>query len=256
MLKIGMLIIKIEMITLFIWAIIVSGALGQLENNLNWHTRQLDERGGRYQVEWLVDWVGERITFNVTCATRGYVGFGLARNSKMEGADIVIGGVNGDGTPYFGDYHALGEQRPVLDGKQDWVLKGAGETETHTFLSFSRGFESCDGEDIGIGDDSLYILWAFGERDWDEGEGGSGGGYHFEKRGSSIAYLRDPDMTPGEMRDGQGVGDGIQVWRIREQVRIPGKRTTYWCNIKKFTAPRPGKYHIVGVAGYKIFFKC
>lgn len=105
---------------------------------------------GKYILEWQVNQAKEIITFNVTVETRGYVGFGLSGNGKMTGADIVIGGVMPSGSWYFKDRHAVANQLPKLDSKQDWTLHEARESNTHTFLSFSRDFDTCDSEDYPI----------------------------------------------------------------------------------------------------------
>lgn len=217
-----------------------------VDNNPYRHVETLDSRG-RYVLEWMVDWEQERVVFNVTVATRGYVGFGLSRRGKMEGADIVIGGVSDHGIPYFTDRHAIGNQQPIIDLKQDWMLHSAWQSTTHTFLSFSRAFDTCDEHDIPINDDTVALMWAYGERD-------DTIGYHFENRGSKYIYLRDPDLTPRALQDtsrntyrDKRFGNGVNTWTIREVFNIPPKRTTYWCNIKKFSPPTPGKHHIIGV---------
>lgn len=217
-----------------------------VDSNPYRHTEVLDPRG-RYNLEWLVDWEREQIIFNVTAATRGYVAFGLSQRPTMTGADIIIGGVNANGRPYFTDRHAVGNQEPVLDANQDWVLLSARENSSHTFLQFSRPFDTCDDQDVPISDDTLAILWAFGETD-DTAE------YHYRNRGTKFVYLRDPDLTPRRIleahRNNQTIsrfGSNVSVWTIREIFNIPSKRTTYWCNIKKFAAPKPGKHQIIGV---------
>lgn len=64
------------------------------------HREVLDPQG-KYLLEWRPDFGQRRVYFNVTVQTLGYVGFGLSRNGKMSGADIVIGGVEKDGKSYF-----------------------------------------------------------------------------------------------------------------------------------------------------------
>lgn len=60
--------------------------------------------GGRYVLDWMADIEHQRVIFNVTAQTNGYVGFGLSRSGKMSGADIVIGGV-ANGKSYFSVSH-------------------------------------------------------------------------------------------------------------------------------------------------------
>lgn len=79
-----------------------------------WRRELLNDRE-QYYLEWLVDWTKEKIIFKVTCATRGFVGFGINLESKMEGGDIIIGGVYPIGNAYFSDRHAIGGQTPILD---------------------------------------------------------------------------------------------------------------------------------------------
>lgn len=219
--------------------------------NNPYHHREIFGARGRYVLEWLVDWPRERVLFNVTVETRGYVGLGLSRNGRMTGADIVIGGVGPNGRPYFSDRHAVGNQAPIVDRSQDWKLHSAWESATHTSISFSRAFETCDNEqDLPINDDSISILWAFGERD-------NTTEYHFVNRGSFITYLRDPDNTPASVSINgpfiPGVSQlphelqkqNVEVWSIRDTFSIPARRTSYWCNIHRLTIPT--KHHIIGV---------
>lgn len=117
-----------------------------VDNNPYRHFMTLDQEG-KYELEWLVDWDEKRIIFNVTVQTTGYVGFGLSSssgNSKMKGADIVIGGIKASGEPYFSDRHAIANQLPVEDLSQDWTLHDAWERGQRTFLSFSRPLDTCD----------------------------------------------------------------------------------------------------------------
>lgn len=118
-----------------------------VDNNPYRHFMTLDP-AGKYELEWLVNWEEKRIIFNVTVQTTGYVGFGLSSssgNSKMRGADIVIGGISAStGKPYFSDRHAIANQLPVEDLSQDWTLHDAWERGQRTFLSFSRLLDTCD----------------------------------------------------------------------------------------------------------------
>lgn len=120
-----------------------------VDSNPYRHTEILDSLG-KYLLEWQVDWLQKRVTFNVTVKTKGYVGFGLSDNGKMTGADIVVGGMLPNGQTYFSDRHAVGNQVPEEDPSQDWKLHEARENRTHTFLSFSRDFDTCDPQDYAI----------------------------------------------------------------------------------------------------------
>lgn len=119
-------------------------------NNPHYRSETLDS-GGRYQLEWSVDFDQKRITFNVTVQTNGYVAFGLSQNGSLNAkSDIVIGGVNPNGKTYFTDRYSMGNQMSEVDEKQDWTLHDARESASHTFLSFSRAFDTCDANDFPI----------------------------------------------------------------------------------------------------------
>ncbi|CAL8068112.1 unnamed protein product [Orchesella dallaii] len=199
------------------------------------HSLTLDPRG-RYRLEWEVDWKNERVVFNVTVATNGYIGFGLSRKGKMSGADIVIGGVDNNGKPYFSDRHAIGNQLPIRDQSQDWILQEAWERGALTFLSFSRNFDTCDKVgDLVIDENLVSVIWAYSERD-DEIQ------YHFENKGAYDLYLLDPDLTPQSLVDG-GTSGG-QMFRISEQLTLPPRDTLYYCSFHR--APTTTKHHVIG----------
>lgn len=206
------------------------------------HSVILDARG-QYRLTWQVDWRQRRVTFNTTVQTTGYVGFGLARRrGKMAGADVIIGGVRSDGTWYFSDRHAIGNQQPLLDQSQDWTLHTAWENKTHTFLSFSRPFDTCDADhDLPITDDLSNLIWAFSEVD-DVTQ------YHFGNRGNYDAYLLDPELTPDldEFRrlEAAGVPLNMSRFEMRRELVLPNVDTMYWCHF--FRAPTRKKQHIIG----------
>lgn len=121
-----------------------------LGKNPHYRAETLDPQG-RYQMEWLADFEEKSVTFNVTVQTKGYVGFGLSRYGRVdEKTDIVIGGVTSSGKSYFTDRYSIGNQMPELDERQDWKLNDAWESATHTFLSFSRLWDTCDQDDYPI----------------------------------------------------------------------------------------------------------
>ncbi|CAL8136670.1 unnamed protein product [Orchesella dallaii] len=213
----------------------------RIDNNPNRHVEILDS-AGKYRLEWLVNFKEELVTFNVTVETKGWVGFGLSKNGEMAGADIVIGGLEPSGKRYFSDRHVVGNEYPLRDEIQDWILENAWESETHTSLVFSRKFDTCDNQDIPINDDSLALIWAFGEVD--------GKVEHFGNWESFNMYLKDPQLTPayverrGELAT-KGM-DNVKVWTMENKVQLHMKRTTYWCNMHKISLPK--KHHTIGYA--------
>ncbi|CAL8092490.1 unnamed protein product [Orchesella dallaii] len=216
------------------------------EDNPYRHIAQLDEQGN-YLLEWFVDLEASRITFNVTVATTGYIGFGLSRRGEVEGADIVIGGVDRNGRSYFTDRFGTGRRLPEVDASQDWTLNDAWERGSRTFLSFSRPFDTCDSEqDVAITDDLLQVIWTYGQRD-DEIQ------TRFQIRGIMPVYLLDPDLVPRSLDDRVPNNSGrsrplpnssTRIFDMSTTREIPAQDTVYWCSFHK--APTTSKHHIIG----------
>ncbi|CAL8072119.1 unnamed protein product [Orchesella dallaii] len=230
---------------------------------------------GKYRLEWFTDWNRKIVTFNVTVQTRGYVGLGLTNNGKMSGADVVIGGVKPNGKTYFSDRHAVGNQLPVLDLSQDWELLSAWESETHTSISFSRAFDTCDPEDYALTvslkqygilnfdkmlnfllilfssfitqEDTVTLIWAYGEKDNEIG-------YHYRNRGIYKVFLLEPDYSPQIIRDSKNrnpkvISKGstdLKLWTINRRYQLTSADTSYICTMHR--GPRlQRKHHVVGV---------
>lgn len=98
------------------------------------------------------------------------MGFGLGRDSNMKAADIIVGGVHPNGSAYLTNRHIISQQNSFLDQEHNWVLNLAQENNNHTFLSFSRTFDNCDQNDVPVTKDALVLIWAFGEKDNEDGE--------------------------------------------------------------------------------------
>lgn len=54
-----------------------------------------------FEIAWEIDMEKETISIAIIAETAGYVGFGLSSEGNMIGADMLIAGVQNDGTPYF-----------------------------------------------------------------------------------------------------------------------------------------------------------
>lgn len=54
------------------------------------------------------------------------------------------------------DYHAISNSAPILDASQDYNLTNFRQNGTHTELSFTRKFDTCDANDNAI-DVRTYI---------------------------------------------------------------------------------------------------
>lgn len=205
-----------------------------------------------FHLQWMVDKEQDKITFNLTVQTKGWILFGLANNVES-GRDVVIGGVDDKtGKIYFSDYHQSqgSPGRTVLDRKQDYKLEDGWEKGETTFLSFSRPLDTCDGEDYKITRNRVTLIWGFGEDDIFSDIARSK-----EQSGSYNVYLLNPEYSPRIMRDVAGnprlmeekssAERNLQTWAIKRKIEMPTEHTSYLCTIHK--APRlKNKHHVVG----------
>ncbi|CAG7723093.1 unnamed protein product, partial [Allacma fusca] len=138
---------------------------------------------------------------------------------------MIIGGIR-DGNPYFADYHAIGNQAPIVDISQDWTLLSASENVTHTTLKVTRVFNTCDNEDISINNDTTKLIWAIGDTDKI---------LQHRKRGAASVNILDAPVTEWNATD----------WHIDVKTKLPSEDTVYWCTAHK-SPPFDVKRHVVG----------
>ncbi|XP_078511753.1 putative DBH-like monooxygenase protein 2 [Lissotriton helveticus] len=120
---------------------------------------------GTVVVRWGFNKANKDITFQVEAQTHGWIGFGLSPSGGMTGADIAIGGVWPNQTTYFGDYHAIGHIKPILDPMQNFRLISVTENETSTTMRYTRKFRTCDPDDVDVTANTQRIIAAFGKTD-------------------------------------------------------------------------------------------
>ncbi|XP_028665853.1 DBH-like monooxygenase protein 2 homolog [Erpetoichthys calabaricus] len=116
-------------------------------------------------ISWGFDNNGGPITIQVVANTTGWVGFGFSPSGSMTGSDVVIGGVNPDGTVYFADRHATGNTLPLVDAKQDYTLIDLKESGSTTTMTFSRQLQTCDTDDLPITATPMILIYAYGSND-------------------------------------------------------------------------------------------
>ncbi|CAL8122548.1 unnamed protein product [Orchesella dallaii] len=195
--------------------------------------REVVDQEGNVLVEWIADPKKPDVLFNITAKTRGYVSLGFSKTGKMTRSDIVIGGVGKNAVPYLTDRHTIEGRIPLQDIQQDWKLVKAWENGTHTSLKILRKMETCDPHDYAINDDTVHLLWAFGEDDTID--------YHFKNRGSFQVQLLQPDLAPqipppSSQQSGSAPNmTGLDVWRL--SVSLSGSNITRdsnpWCVFQK-----------------------
>ncbi|CAM4693041.1 unnamed protein product [Leuciscus chuanchicus] len=196
------------------------------------HSAALDA-DGRYNIKWGFD--ESTITFEVEVETRGYIGFGLSPTGAMSSSDIVIGGVL-NGSAYLMDYFTDSNRKVHKDPLQSYQLLYGRENGTHTVLAFSRNLQTCDDNDKVITGSTVRVIWAFHEED----VGVSGPVYHGLNRGRKSLRLLNPGSS-------SSIPAGTAFFDLQnEEVHVPHKDTTYWCQIFKFPEPKK-KHHVIRI---------
>ncbi|TRY57127.1 hypothetical protein DNTS_024001 [Danionella cerebrum] len=196
------------------------------------HSAALDAER-RYNVKWAFD--ETTITFEVEVQTRGYVGFGFSPTGAMASSDMVIGGVL-NGSPYLLDYHTDSNRKVYTDPVQSYQLLYGRENDTHTVLGFSRSLQTCDDNDSLITESTVRVIWAFHEEDVES----SGPVYHGQNRGRKSLRLLNPASA-------SRIPAGTAFFDLQNQeVPVPYKDTTYWCQIFQFPEMKK-KHHVIRI---------
>ncbi|KAK2883451.1 hypothetical protein Q8A67_017088 [Cirrhinus molitorella] len=153
----------------------------------------------------------------------------------MSSSDIVIGGVL-NGSPYLLDYYTDSNRKVHKDPLQSYQLLYGRENNTHTVLAFSRNLQTCDDNDKVITGSTVRVIWAFHAED----VGVSGPVYHGTNRGRKSLRLLNPGTS-------SSIPAGTAFFDLQnEEVPVPHKDTTYWCQIFKFPELKK-KHHIIRI---------
>nr|XP_020635575.1 DBH-like monooxygenase protein 1 isoform X1 [Pogona vitticeps] len=196
------------------------------------HSAVLDG-ASRYRLSWAPE--SGAIAFRLEVRTQGYVGFGFSPTGAMASADIVVGGLD-RGKPYLQDYFTTADRTLKKDSQQDYYLEYALENSTHTVLGFSRKLHTCDPNDKSITDSTVRVIWAYHDKDFREGSQN----YHGSNRGTKSLRLLNPEKDTA-------ISSSLPYFDLTNQnVPIPDKDTTYWCQMFKVPVLHE-KHHVIKV---------
>ncbi|XP_045598683.1 DBH-like monooxygenase protein 1 isoform X2 [Procambarus clarkii] len=152
----------------------------------------------------------------------------------MRGSDMVTAWVK-DGRLFLQDRYGIDEGTPLLDDHPDWRPLYAQENDTHTVLVVARDINTCDPHDYVLTNDSVRMIYAWGEED----PTGPAPPYHGPRRGNRYALVLLPfhrQVLPTE----------AQVWTVKQKVTLPHTQDTfYWCHIEKIPKWET-KHHYIG----------
>lgn len=114
--------------------------------------------------------IGESLAwFAMSAPTEGWVALGFGAENMMQGADMAIGWVEGNGTAFVLDCYSTGPYGPhpadtKLGGKDDLAAVMATEKDGITTIEFSRPIAASEANDKPIVIGEPY-LWAYGPTD-------------------------------------------------------------------------------------------
>ena len=125
--------------------------------------------GGDLIVHWKVD--AGTLTMALEGKTTGWLSIGLDPGQAMQGADMVVGWIDGAGILHVVDAYSTGSTGPhppdtQLGGTDDLIDVGGSESAGTTVIEFSRSLSTGDQYDKDIptsGD--LKVIWATGSSD-------------------------------------------------------------------------------------------
>lgn len=140
------------------WALTACGS-GSYANS-----EAFSNSGVSFSVEWSVCAV-DTLEMKMTGDGTGWIGVGFSESSSMPNTDIVIGGVNSDGSTYLVDTWASGRSSPSVDVSQDYTLVSANESASSTTIEFTRSLNTGDSDDYALDGVARYLLWAIGGSD-------------------------------------------------------------------------------------------
>uniref|UniRef100_G1SV85 Monooxygenase DBH like 1 n=1 Tax=Oryctolagus cuniculus TaxID=9986 RepID=G1SV85_RABIT len=214
---------------LLLWGLLPGAAAGG--SGRTYPHRTLLDSDGKYWLGW--GQRGSRLAFRLEVRTAGYVGLGFSPTGTMAAADIVVGGV-AHGQPYLQDYFTSANKELKKDPQQDYHLEYAMENSTHTIIEFSRELHTCDTNDKSITDSTVRVIWAYHHEDVE----GAGPKYHDSNRGTKSLRLLNPEKT-SVLSTASPYFD-----LVNQDVPIPNKGTTYWCQMFKIPVFQE-KHHII-----------
>jgi hypothetical protein len=122
---------------------------------------------GGYELNWDSD--GQNIYFGIKAKTTGWIALGIQPGSKMKGADIILGYVEG-GKAYVSDHFSAGDFGPhkvdtEFGGENNILEYGGGEEGEYTTIEFKRALDTGDKYDQALSPGLNDIIWAFGTDD-------------------------------------------------------------------------------------------
>jgi hypothetical protein len=124
---------------------------------------------GGFVLHWRIE--GDTFYLAMEANTEGWVSIGIEPEARMQGADMLFGWVNEDGTVDAADCYATddwGEHPPdtELGGTHDILEVSGSESSGLTVIELARPLETGDSYDRDIPTQgTMRVIWGYGSRD-------------------------------------------------------------------------------------------
>lgn len=154
-----------------------SGSGDRTETSVEWKAdgiltddEYLSEYGNpssAFEIRWNTD--GEFIYFGIRANTKGWLAIGLEPESRMNGADMILGMVQ-NGEAVVSDQFSTGMYGPhipdtELGGSDDITEYNGREEGGTTIIEFKRPLVTGDEYDNNISGDSVSLIWSYSSDD-------------------------------------------------------------------------------------------
>eukprot|EP00795_Rhopilema_esculentum_P009584 gene9584-17340_t len=190
-----------------------------------WNTLSLDHNK-KYELSWKVNKARTSINLRVKVQTTGWIGFGISKglSGKIADGDLAIGWVDSHGRAFLKDCHGTKHGLSRMDKHQDLELVSSHQTTDSTTLEFKRKLITCDNDDRNIKEGTLKIMFGWGSKDPD----GVLDACSILSRNSSKLESKSINLLNIGIQKELPSGTKY-VDLLHRKVKVPAKRTTYWC---------------------------
>ncbi|ODN05532.1 DBH-like monooxygenase protein 2 [Orchesella cincta] len=221
---------------LFILAICINGLLAQSSLPSSFQRVLNVDQNVSLVLRWSLDREARLIVLNVEAQTNGYIALGLTKRGFLEGADVIILGVDNNGAPYLHDMYGVDNSTIGQDATQDWRLLSAERSAERINMTIQRVLDTCDYQDMAFNQSLIKLVWDYGNNHSIPSQ--------LDLKGEIPVYFWDPaEYSISNVQD-------IQRWRISRTFRIPPRHTSYWCTIHKRGPLMRSKHHTVAMTPY------
>ena len=204
---------------------------------------------GRFHLHWRI--AGDTLYLAMDAETTGWVSVGIEPEGRMQGADMLFGWVNEDGSTGTADCYATddwGEHPPDEElGGTDDILAAAGtEANGRTVIELARPLVTGDLYDREVpAEGALRIIWAYGARDGYTGRHTAAGAATIDLGTGAAASTSAPRIWPWHAA---ATGTGFLCILVGAAIARYAKRQRWWLKTHRALAGAGGTIALLGVA--------